>query len=292
MNYRNQQKIYQEKLIDEGKIFEGVQGNGIFFGKERPFVLKDSMYNLYFQIRDEVCDYFKKNDISWWRGKKPNGHTLSSQIACLNHLYLLRNDKQAVLEIAKTIFQNIDGEAVKIEIDKYFPSYITFEYVNNNKKYLKERYQTRGANCTSIDAFIKIGNVAIGIEWKYTETDWMNKQSYWNDQEHQNRYKPLLKDSNIKVDYDKLLSCQMYYELLRQTLLLEQMQKNGEIANYKNVVVCPKGNKKLFECCTKWKEYLKDETKYEVIDPKDLLANINQEKYNDLLKYLSQRYQH
>lgn len=82
----------------------------------------------------------------------------------------------------------------------------------------------------------------------------------------------------------------MYYELMRQTLLLEQMVAHKEINDYKNVVVCPIGNIPLFECCENWKSFLKDPSKFEVIDPKDLLSNIDKIKYKEILEYLEIRY--
>ena len=43
-------------------------------------------------IREDAIAYFRSNHIPWWKGAadEPTGHVLSSQIACVNHLYLLR----------------------------------------------------------------------------------------------------------------------------------------------------------------------------------------------------------
>ena len=64
--------------------------------KFRDFVLIENMNNLFAPIRTEVVEYFKENKVSWWGGRKPTGHALSSQIACVNHLY-------QILPIPKTI---------------------------------------------------------------------------------------------------------------------------------------------------------------------------------------------
>ncbi len=155
---------------------------------------------------------------------------------------------------------------------------------------MRESCETRGSKCTSIDAFVKSNKIGIGIEWKYTETDFdtTKAKDYWK-QRYIERYKPLLKNSNI-IENDTLISCQMYYELMRQTLLLEQMSLHDEITDYKNIVVCPKGNKELFECCNNWKSNLKDDKKFEIIDPKELLANIDSIIYQPLFDYLAIRY--
>ena len=73
-------------LIENSELFEGVLGGRKFFGKERKFVLLDGEKNIFKPIRNDVMEYFKNNRISWWGGKKPTGHVLSSQIACINHL--------------------------------------------------------------------------------------------------------------------------------------------------------------------------------------------------------------
>lgn len=67
-------------------------------GRSRPFVLRDGMNNLYQPIRNDVVLYFKENKISWWVGDKPSGHTLSSQITCLNHLFAIMNDHDATIK--------------------------------------------------------------------------------------------------------------------------------------------------------------------------------------------------
>ena len=58
--------------------------------------------------------------------------------------------------------------------------------------------------------------------------------------------------------------------------------------NETNFVI--RANKELFECCIGWKANLKDDKKFEVIDPNDLFANIDKVKYQPLIDYLSIRY--
>ena len=85
-----------------GRSFFGRDsGNGFFMGRRYPFVLRDGGNNLYEPIRNDAIQYFKENDISWWGGTAPTGHVLSSQIACLNHLFAIRKDPEAVLAVVK-----------------------------------------------------------------------------------------------------------------------------------------------------------------------------------------------
>ena len=289
--YEIQQSNRAKELIKKSNIFNGDFG-GKLFPTDNGLIPKadyllNSRNNLHNFMVQGVIDYFEKYEIVFWKTgisgvdeyKMPTGHTLSSQISCLNHLFPFRNDKKAV----EDLFGISNPE-------KLVDGYITFEFTNKNISYLRESCETRGSKCTSIDAFVKSNKIGIGIEWKYTETDFdtTKAKDYWK-QRYIERYKPLLKNSNI-IENDTLISCQMYYELMRQTLLLEQMTLHDEITDYKNIVVCPKGNKELFECCNNWKSNLKDDKKFEIIDPKELLANIDSIIYQPLIDYLSIRY--
>ena len=180
-------------------------------GKARSFVLKDGMNNLYEPIRYGVLRYFKDNKITWWGGNKPSGHTLSSQIACLNHLFAIMNDHDAVLAI-------LNG--VRDEFEKVLPiscdansEYIGFEVVSKND-HLNENTSTRGSNCTSVDAFIYAEHKGDGklwlipIEWKYTE-------HYANlDKSKEDRH-----DEEKGSNYDKLWQNSAVVEQVDNTLL-------------------------------------------------------------------------
>ena len=83
----------------EKTFFGQDRGNGFFKGERYGFVLRDGLNNLYEPIRRDALRYFEDNGVSWWGGKKPTGHVLSSQIACLNHLMLIRKEPEAVLAL-------------------------------------------------------------------------------------------------------------------------------------------------------------------------------------------------
>ena len=121
--------------------------------------------NLYRGIRTTAIEYFREYNITWWQclnePNSPTGHMVSSQINCINHLFAFRDDPIAI----KIILQ----KATNLPIDKILQSpidkggYIAFEFVYKNKSLLKdnsgkyhEEYETRGANCTSIDALVYV----------------------------------------------------------------------------------------------------------------------------------------
>lgn len=92
MSYREDQRRKAVQIRDA--LFRD-PGSGVFYGKERDFVLKDPSLNLWDGVREDAKEYFKQCSIPWWKGSTddPTGHLLSSQVACLNHLYYARQRK-------------------------------------------------------------------------------------------------------------------------------------------------------------------------------------------------------
>lgn len=195
---------------------------------------EDSLSNLFQPISWLALDYFKRYDIAWWREDEdryfPTGHLLSSQIHCLNHLFALRKGDN--VDETKQIIKTIIEKATKLKIKEVLQcpldsdgGYITFEFVYKNRTLLHEKHETRGANCTSIDALVFVEteenkSVLIPIEWKYTES--YDKKKKAEADVVNERYKDLASRpySNLngwkdEYYYDPL------YEFARQTLLME-----------------------------------------------------------------------
>ena len=317
--YKKSQYIRQEDLINNSDIFNGDKGNGYFMGKPRHFVLKDGMNNLYEPIRNNVLRYFKDNDISWWGGDKPSGHTLSSQIACLNHLFAIMGDKEAVLAMLNGVRDEFK-EVLSVQCDAA-PQYIGFEVVSEEDP-LNEKTSTRGSNCTSVDAFIyakhKDDSIwLIPIEWKYTEhyanLDKSNedrqgeeKGSNGKGQERVRRYSALT-DASLQLKsldsyYGSIYYQEPFYQLMRQTLWAENVVKLKEeklkADNYMHIHVIPSANKDLLDkkysvsgmgMEDTWRSMLNDQSKYIIVDPQKLLEPIK-DKYPELVSYLKKRY--
>ena len=293
---------------------------GIYKGKPREFVLKTKDYcaNLYpplLSATNNMLDYFNDYKIVWWgenaKDKLPSGHLVSSQVHCLNHLFALRKDEDAVKALMR--------EATKLDIKEILPSpldkdgYITFEFVHKNKSLLRdktgefhERYETRGANCTSIDALVYAlltdgRKILIPIEWKYTET-YNNSEAGFDSWR---RYPDLIWQgrSNFKDVYT-LFKADPYYELMRQTLLVEQIIQHkdcGIIADdYFHIMVIPNAHTELRNAIEKnYIPTLNNPSKFRIIDPQELLSPLSTDKqfkdneeYKQLLTYLSTRYVH
>lgn len=273
---------------------------------------RESVKNLFKTIRKDALLYFELNNIVWWKQYEdlyfPNGNTLSSQIHCLNHLFAIRADHDAVLKIIQTILPEIvEIEASPIDekfciMDNYpykTPSYISFEFTYNNKELLRERCNQRGANCTSVDAFVnavdKDGNhILIAIEWKYTEAYEKIDDNKAEEATIDDRYRALAarKNSNLG-EWKELYNWDPQYELARQTLLMEQIVSNKpfDADDYRHIVVCPNDNTEMVTEAEAFKGSLKDKSKFIIIDPQDLLSPLKgNDKYKDLLNYLETRY--
>lgn len=309
MEYREEQRRHAVSLLAGGEIFRHDTGGGMFMGSEREYVLVDSNLNICLPILESVKDYFKKNNVAWWRGNSPTGHTLSSQIACINHLFPMRHDKAEVLKLAKSINSRFIDVLI-INSDRYLPAYIQFEAVSDTD-HLNEKTSTRGSNCTSVDALIYAlhengQRVILPIEWKYTEKyDKQNKAEGQQGITRQGRYKCLINDSlQLQHENHGIYYYEPFYQLMRQTLWAEQMIRNKESETIKaddfiHIHIIPPKNQgllhKVYTCSNMdmehtWRSQLKEQSKYRIIAPNDFLSSIDPQKYGWLLNYLQERY--
>jgi len=306
MGFKESEYKRVEDLLKNSDVFYGDKGNGIFRNKNYPFILENNLNNLYEPIRNDVLDYFKNNNIAWWGGKLTN-HPLSSQVACLNHLFPIRNDKDAVLSIVQQVLPEI-VDVLPITTDKYLPAYIQFESVSD-VDHLNEVNTTRGANCTSLDALIlgkhKDGrNILLPIEWKYVEA--YGNENKGTNETRRSRYDNLINNSKqlIPTINNKVYYYEPFYQLMRQTLWAEQMVLNKDIEtikanDYIHLHIIPKNNKDILnkEYVTSdkgmedtWRDCIKNQSKYQIKEPKQLISKIDSIKYKDLINYLHHRY--
>ncbi len=304
MQFKYRERDRGKDLINSG-FFDGDLGGGKFMGKEYAFVLKDGLLNLYVDIRDEVLEYFKQNKIVWWAGNYPTGHVSSSQIACLNHLFTIRHEKEAVLNLLRTVSDDfIDVFPIKENLE----GYIQFEAVGGDINLLNEGKNIRGRNCTSIDALIYAQHrdgrrVLIPIEWKYVELYGnADKSTEEGGNTRKARYLDLIKNSRY-LNANTLACCwfEPFYQLMRQTLWAEQLLKHQPVGfeadDYLHLHVIPADNAelldKIYPCSNKdmettWKDCLTDPDKYIIISPQQFWSK--QLIDTDIYNYLSRRY--
>ncbi|GHV03085.1 hypothetical protein FACS189485_05290 [Spirochaetia bacterium] len=305
MSYRDDQCAKVLKLRNE--MFNDI-GGGLHNGNAYEFVLQNPILNLWEEIRNDSIAYFKNYDIEWHNGTSPEGHLLSSNIACVNHLFYLRQRQ----DFATQVLKNIDTRIVSAGIIE--DGYVAFE-INGKENWLGEKSHKRGALSTSVDA-VMIGkkndgkNILVLIEWKYTEhyvSTNLHKPA------HDAIYKPLLeeKDCPVKIEVSrqdnfKALYYEPFYQLMRQTLLGWKMVKNNEYNcdEFLHLHVIPDGNEELINnvtapilrehgntICEAWKGVLKKPDLYKIISPEHLLEPLkNLPDANSLLEYLGKRY--
>lgn len=301
MSYRENER--KKAIRNRENLFRD-PGDGIFYNKKREFVLRDASLNLWAGIRYDVIDYFERNKITWWMGEKrnkPTGHLLSSQIACLNHLYCVRQRKDLASTILCKLSEVIE-EAVIVD-----DGFVEFEVIGKTN-YLNEKSHTRGVNSTSVDA-VMVGkknngrNILIIIEWKYTET-YREEPKYIP--ERYNVYNKLLEahDCPIVAKNHESLYYEPFYQLMRQTLLGWKMVRNLEYKcdDYLHVHVIPSQNVELRNKITSpglvgknmseaWMSVLKEKQKYLVITPEELVSPIiDRRDTKSILNYLRVRY--
>jgi Restriction Endonuclease associating with ARP len=300
MTFLERERRRLVKLRD--KMFKDA-GLGMFFGRPREFVLSNPAANLWEGIRADAVDYFEENKIPWWKGDErgPTGHMLSSQVACVNHLYLLRQRP----DLARALLCGVDSDILDAEIVD--TGYVEFEFVGQ-RQYLSEKSFKRGMNCTSVDAFM-IGRTASGdrraffIEWKYTEA-YRPKDKYLH--ARSKVYDRLIKadDSPFKEVDVRALYFEPFYQMMRQTLLGWQcvLNKDHECTSYRHVHVVPEQNREFHLSLTSpslhgatvseaWRDALKQPEFYVDRTPACLMGPLRSHRETkSLFNYLERRY--
>jgi hypothetical protein len=230
----------QSKEFDSG---------GVYKKRPREFVLKNPEINLHQTIRQSAIDYFNEYGIAWWDGgleKKQTGHMLSSQVACVNHLYPLRFNNK----LASAFLKRCSPDLIKaLPFPKEDGGFIVFEKSSENCL-LGEKGNKRGAHSTSIDAMMLAENrsgkrLLVLIEWKYTEHYGAIQNRYTSEgTDRLERYlsklppnpsqikTPAAVQAGTKVSQNlPKLDCfgyEPYYQLMRQSLLGEQMVSEND----------------------------------------------------------------
>jgi hypothetical protein len=322
-NQFNNAKRFKENMKDEEEIRYFVTLNGERF----PHFFKKTQLNLFENIRKDALDYFSfpQKELSWHIDSAennpetiPEGNMLSSQISCVNHLFLLRKNHK----YASTILRNIDERIISAEIvrDGYGDDgYVEFESWGTKKSHnpLQEKEQgilqngkkwkrQRGAFSTSIDA-VMVGkkndekSILVLIEWKYTEPLFQGKLIKTS---NSIKYNELLKDKECpihKIDNLDDLYYEPIYQLMRQTLWAWKMIKEFGCDEYIHLHIIPNENLKFQEVTSPnlkqrgknnsdvWRNLLVEPLRYKVLSPEELMSPLRDNEEN-LFDYLKNRY--
>ena len=216
--------------------------------------------NLYPSLRGEAGArlFFKERGIKWHRtarsgdtarGDGPTRNLASSQVACVNFLLPLAAIPGALAAAVRALDSDVTGLVDIRHNGRTSP--LEFEWIG--LKHSLEGGRTRGANNTSVDAFViadtEGGRRAYLMEWKYTEEYKGSRDMGAGDsgekrrRRYATRYEAESSAFSGVVPMSELLY-EPFYQLLRLRLLADRMVTDGEleVSEAKVVAVVPEGN--------------------------------------------------
>lgn len=218
--------------------------------------------NLYPALRgrDGACNFFKERGLKWWNsgtsgdcshGERPTRNMASSQVACVNFLLPLAVIPGALVAMVRAIDTDVSDIVSIYHEGNVSP--VEFEWIGLDHSL--EGGTTRGANNTSVDAFV-IASTRTGLrqaylmEWKYVEkypypeNKGEGSAGKTRRQRYSTRYSAGSSSFNSTAPMDELFY-EPFYQIMRLRLLADRMVKQREldVSEAKVVVVVPKGNK-------------------------------------------------
>ena len=256
---RKQQADFRDKsttISDQGRSPSDDKGQG--HGHLLTTGWEDE--NLYPSLRGEAGArrFFEERGIRWHRTERsgdtvgedgPTRNMASSQVACVNFLLPLAGIPGALAAVIGAIDDDVKDIVDIRHGDRTSP--VEFEWIGLGGSL--EGGTTRGANNTSVDAFViadtDAGRRAYLMEWKYVE-DYKSGEDKGEGPEgetRKGRYSDLYSAESSafsgEVPMGELLY-EPFYQLMRLRLLADRMVANLEldITDAKVVVVVPEGN--------------------------------------------------
>lgn len=222
--------------------------------------------NLYPGIRGAggAVAFFRRRSIRWWKSSKsgndsrtdgPTRNMASSQVACVNFLLPLAGIPGALLEALLAIDNDVTSIIDIAHEGNVSP--VEFEWVGLGSSL--EGVGTRGANATSVDAFM-VAETAAGLrrayllEWKYVEQylaanpdfKGRGKSGDTRRRRYEGRFRAGF-SSFTPQDAQELdgFLYEPFYQIMRQRLLADRMvhQREFGIDEAKVVVVVPEENR-------------------------------------------------
>ena len=221
--------------------------------------------NLFPGIRGEggASHFFRQRGIKWWKSSRsgddsksdgPTRNMASSQVTCVNFLLPLAGIPEALLLVLRSIDEDVVG-VVNISHDGH-TSDVEFEWIGLGRSL--ERGRTRGAQNTSIDAFL-VAETRAGrrraylLEWKYVER-YLSARPHFKGGgaagetrrlRYAERYHASYSSFNPATapDLDDFFY-EPFYQIMRQRLLADRMVQERELGidEAKVVVVVPEEN--------------------------------------------------
>ena len=226
--------------------------------------------NLYPPLRGKrgASQFLSNRRIKWWSssrsgdrsgGAGPTRNLASSQLACINFMLPLASSPMSLAAALSVIDDDIVGIVGIEDPATGTSSLVEIEWIGLDHALEGPGQKTRGANTTSIDAFVVAettsGRRAYLIEWKYVEE---YRGRYLGDgtkgATRLERYSAAYAASSFRSGRAPVTAWlyEPFYQIMRQRLLADRMVRNGElnVREAKVVVVVPDGNRAYRERIT------------------------------------------
>ena len=221
--------------------------------------------NLYPGVRGAggAGDFFRRRGIGWWKSARsgdssavdvPTRNMASSQVACVNFLLPLAGIPGALTRVLRAIDADVIDVAQIYHEGNTAP--VEFEWVGTCGTL--EGKGSRGANATSIDAFL-VAETSAGrrraylLEWKYVEHCLHARPTFKGagkaGKTRRGRYGDLFAAADSAFDSSAValdaFLFEPFYQLMRQRLLADRMVRRREmdVDEAKVVVVVPEANR-------------------------------------------------
>lgn len=301
---------------------DAAREDGSYNGIPRPFCLPNQYAeeNLFSEIRQPILDYFAAHEIKWHRGHRPTNHLCSSQICCANFLFPFADKPEALVELLRPLFPTI-RRVCSMEQKEPRPL-VSFEWIGL-QNYLREkvagkRRRTRGALFTSPDAAVMFEHEGgarqiVLIEWKYAES--YNSTYYGGGSQGRTRigiYRPFFEADDSPLEKSQLprfenLFYEPFYQLLRQQLLANEMEKAQELGAQTVTLlhIAPARNVDFHKVTSKelqplgnspvdiWKRLVRKPDRFISISTEDMFGSFPAREFSELKewwKYITARY--
>jgi len=287
------------------------------------------MENLFPALRgpDGALAFFRERGIKWWKSTRsgdrsakdgfdgPTRNLASSQVGCVNALLPLNSIPGALTAFLRCIDEDVEDVVAIIDQDGR-SSYVEFEWVGWDRP-LEGGPMTRGANQTSIDAFmvarIPQGHRAYVLEWKYTE-EYLNPEDKGQGSSgntRRTRYQHLFQQPGSSFNRTATLEnyfFEPFYQIMRLLLLADRMRSERvtpdlPVDGAKVIVVCPAANYEyrrvvkstplgrlfptLYAVEDVVRATLNDETSFSVVAPEEIIGKLRKSELRvDLQEWL------
>jgi hypothetical protein len=133
--------------------------------------------NIYGEFREAALEFFKTR-LKWHGGLSCDANIVSSQVACLNCFFPFVRDSSGLRCWLSKLYPDLDdvlpiSSGAEPPLPDGKQPFLTFEWIGE-RAYLKERWGSRGQNCTNVDVLFRYRSVdgkihLVLAEWKYCE---------------------------------------------------------------------------------------------------------------------------